>query len=90
MSTKEELKSAIEQEGLNFINESWNIDDALGDIYMSGALSKSSRNFWQDGMYSEEEVRKLILEFWFFWYNQNKGTNTYEAFEKWFEKHKKK
>ena len=35
--------------------------------------------------YTATEVRDLVLNFWFYWYNSNTGTNTYEAFDKWFK-----
>jgi alpha-D-ribose 1-methylphosphonate 5-triphosphate synthase subunit PhnG len=39
--------------------------------------------------YSEEEVRKISLDFFYYWWN-SKGTNTEQGFDKWFEQFKKK
>jgi hypothetical protein len=39
--------------------------------------------------YSEEEVRKISLDFFYHWWN-SKGTNTEQGFDKWFEQIKKK
>lgn len=43
----------------------------------------------QEIMYSEEEVRKITLDFFYHWWN-SKGTNTEQGFDKWFEQIKKK
>lgn len=43
----------------------------------------------QKRMYSEEEVRKITLDFFYHWWN-SKGTNTEQGFDKWFEKFKNK
>lgn len=40
-------------------------------------------------MYSEEEVRKISLEFFYHWWN-SKVTNTEQGFDEWFEQFKKK
>lgn len=39
--------------------------------------------------YSEEEVRKISLDFFYYWWN-SKGTNTEQGFDEWFEQFKKK
>jgi hypothetical protein len=39
--------------------------------------------------YSEEEVRKISLDFFYHWWNA-KGSNTEQGFDKWFEQVKKK
>ena len=39
-------------------------------------------------MYSEEEVRKISLDFFYHWWNA-KGSNTEQGFDKWFEQVKK-
>ena len=39
--------------------------------------------------YSEEEVRKISLDFFYHWWN-SKGTNTEQGFDKWFEQFKKR
>jgi hypothetical protein len=39
-------------------------------------------------MYSEEEVRKISLDFFYHWWNA-KGSNTEQGFDKWFEQIKK-
>jgi hypothetical protein len=43
----------------------------------------------QERSYSEEEVRKISLEFFYHWWN-TKGSNTEQGFDKWFEQFKKK
>ncbi len=43
----------------------------------------------QERSYSEEEVRKITLDFFYHWWN-SKGTNTEQGFDKWFEKFKNK
>ena len=40
-------------------------------------------------IYSEEEVRKISLDFFYHWWNA-KGSNTEQGFDKWFEQVKKK
>ena len=35
-------------------------------------------------MYSEDEVKKIALDFFYHWWN-SKGTNTEQGFDKWFE-----
>lgn len=37
--------------------------------------------------YSDEEVKKIALDFFYFWWNA-KGTNTEQGFDKWFEQFK--
>lgn len=45
---------------------------------------------WQkERMYSEEEVRKISLDFFYHWWN-SKGTNTEQGFKEWFEQFKNK
>lgn len=48
---------------------------------------------WQQqqnkNLYSEEQVRKICLDFFYYWWN-SKGTNTEEGFNEWFEQFKKK
>lgn len=39
----------------------------------------------EEGLYTTTEARELVLNFWFYWYNQTSGTNTYEAFDEWFK-----
>jgi hypothetical protein len=39
--------------------------------------------------FSEEEVRKISLEFFYHWWN-TKGSNTEQGFDKWFEQFKNK
>jgi hypothetical protein len=63
-----------------------NNDDTAGDNYGSfvAGYKESLKT-----MYSEEEVRKISLDFFYHWWN-SKGTNTEQGFDKWFEKIKKK
>jgi hypothetical protein len=45
---------------------------------------------WQaERMYTEEEVRKISIDFFFHWWN-TRGNNTEQGFDEWFEKFKKK
>jgi hypothetical protein len=45
---------------------------------------------WQsERMYSEEEVKNIAVDFFYYWWNA-KGNNTEEGFDKWFEQFKKK
>ena len=39
-------------------------------------------------MYSEEEVRKFSIEFFYYWWN-SKGNNTEQGFDEWFNQFKK-
>jgi hypothetical protein len=43
----------------------------------------------QERMYSEEEVKKISVDFFYHWWNA-KGNNTEEGFNEWFEQFKKK
>jgi hypothetical protein len=43
----------------------------------------------QERMYSEEEVKNIAVDFFYYWWNA-KGNNTEEGFDKWFEQFKKK
>lgn len=43
----------------------------------------------QERMYSEKEVRKITLDFFYHWWN-SKGTNTEQGFDEWFEEFKNK
>ena len=54
-----------------------------GDIFEMGVKWQAER------MYSEEEVRRISLDFFYHWYNA-KGSNTEQGFDKWFEQFKKK
>jgi hypothetical protein len=42
----------------------------------------------EEKMYSEEEVKKISLDFFYHWWNA-KGNNTEEGFNEWFEQFKK-
>ena len=37
---------------------------------------------------TDEEIRKVVLSFWFYWYNYPGGTNTEQAFDDWWSKNK--
>jgi len=63
-----------------------NNDDTAGDNY--GSFVAGYKEALKT-MYSEEEVRKISLDFFYHWWN-SKGTNTEQGFDKWFEKIKKK
>ena len=58
--------------------------------FIAGAKSDASREFHTQGMYSEEEVAKITIDFFIYWWNRKEGTNAYEGFADWFEEHKKK
>jgi hypothetical protein len=61
---------------------------AAEDFY-AGAYSTSSKDFHTQGMYSEEETRKIATEFFYHWYNAP-GSNTQQGFDEFFEEFKKK
>ena len=58
--------------------------------FVAGANSPEAKEFWQQGMYSEEDVREIATDFFRYWYNTISGTNTDEGFSIWFEEYKKK
>jgi len=76
----------LEQAALNYAKTlsgypKWNEQDA--NTFIAGA------NYQAERMYSEEELRKLCLDFFYYWYNAP-GNNTEQGFDKWFEQNKKK
>ena len=52
------------------------------DDFIAGTECQAER------MYSEEEVRKISIDFFYHWWN-SKGTNTEQGFDKWFSQFKK-
>ena len=57
-------------------------------VFMAGAKSKAAKEYWQRGMYSEEEVKRLCkyaMEF-----AQERREYAYELIDEWFEQNKKK
>lgn len=58
------------------------------EAWIAGALSPEAKEFHTQGMYSEEEVRKIATEFFYFWWNAP-GNNTEEGFYDWWCVHKK-
>ncbi len=78
------LSEVDKQETLEEVaNNNW----TLGDDYTEGFIK--GVKWQQEQMYSEEEVKKIALDFFYHWWN-SKGTNTEQGFEKWFEQFKKK
>jgi len=53
--------------------------------FISGAKWQQEQD---KNKYSEEEVRKISLDFFYHWWN-SKGTNTEQGFDRWFEQLKK-
>jgi len=56
----------------------------FSDEFKSGAKSESSKEYWQNGMYTEEQVYKLIE----FAVISSGGTEDTSRIKKWFETNK--
>ena len=86
------MKQTIEEAAKEYKNEVNSFPDrgmyAAEDFY-AGAHSNSAKNFHTEGMYSEEEVRKIATDFFYHWWN-TEGINTLEGFDEWWKEYKKK
>jgi hypothetical protein len=87
MLNKHQLNNSYKQEGfiagVKFQAEKMFNEKQMDDAYDKGFKDASER------MYSEEEVRKISLDFFYHWWN-SKGTNSEQGFDKWFEQFKNK
>ena len=83
----------IEKAGFDYLTEYIDTPN-IKQAFIAGAKSLEAKNFWQQGSYTEEEVRKLLHKY-------EKGMLYYgrdgyymdcfpEATDDWFEKNKKK
>ena len=61
--------------------------DELDKEYIKGFNEGS--NYYIERMYSEEQVKKISLDFFYHWWN-SKGNNTEQGFNEWFEQFKNK
>ena len=77
-----QLKQERLEEAFEFWSDRQSSYDEL-DILRFGAKWQQERS------YSEEEVRKISLDFFYHWWNA-KGSNTEQGFDEWFEQFKKK
>ena len=93
----EDLEKHIEISADKFADSEWRysngyiVAEAVKQYFIVGAKSEAAKNFWQQGMYSEEEVKGMIIKF----YNSNTkhdqiGFINQYSFDKWFEQNKKK
>jgi len=88
---KKKIEEAAEKEFILFRDENPIIPNKdirpfkLG--FIKGALSPEAKEYWQQGMYTEEQLREITLEFFFHWYN-SPGANTYQGFDDWWKKRK--
>jgi hypothetical protein len=73
------------KEGAKWHAEQLSKDEAIQTLEKGLALLLKKT----EGMYSEEEVRRISLDFFYHWYNA-KGSNTEQGFDKWFQQFKKK
>jgi hypothetical protein len=76
---QETLEEFAEKLARAFDNDNYK---ALMELVIEGAKFQAER------MYSEEEVRKISLEFFYHWWN-TKGSNTEQGFDKWVSQFKK-
>lgn len=68
----------------------WREEALIAHEINQKVIAKHERAEWKlQQLYSEEEVRKITLDFFYHWWN-SKGTNTEQGFDKWFEKFKNK
>jgi hypothetical protein len=90
MKTKEELKSAIEQEAIEYCGEPLKDMDSEGECvyhgFIQGALSESARIYWQNGMISIEDIEIFLKQ------NEDDFDRGYGKFylEDFLKEHKKK
>ena len=77
---KETLEEAAEKFANNYGNPEFDVGVVYG--FIEGA------KWQQERMYSEEEVRKISLDFFYHWWSTSR-TNTEENFDKWFTQFKK-
>lgn len=57
------------------------------DCWINGAKSLEAKQYWQQGMYSEEEVFNLAWQLWEGFLHE---TKEYPDYHTWFEENKKK
>lgn len=96
----EEIEKKIEEAAENFIVKNTkpnNVDledhfvnfsggSFEKDCWISGAKSEAAKQYWQQGMYSEEEVKELLIKCLAYTNISILG----KEFENWFNKNKKK
>lgn len=81
-----DYEKQIEEAAIESSNGSWNESDwTSGFIY--GAKSPEAKEYWQQGMYSEEEVKRLCSKAWLIKGDIN---DLIYQFDNWFEQNKKK
>jgi hypothetical protein len=83
--TLEEVAEKYAEHQLTGIDDKFSKFECIND-FISGAKWQQEQD---KNKYSEEEVRKISLDFFYHWWN-SKGTNTEQGFDKWFEQIKKK
>ena len=80
---KKELEDAAVNSWLNY-------EHVEGHLYSTSYKNgfKAGAQYQAERSYSEEEVRKISLDFFHHWWN-SKGTNTEQKLDNWFEQFKK-
>jgi hypothetical protein len=83
--TLEEVAEKYAEHQLTGIYDKFSKFECIND-FIAGAKWQQEQD---KKRYSEEEVRKISLDFFYHWWNA-KGSNTEQGFDKWFEQVKKK
>ena len=88
-----DLEKQIEISADKFADSEWRysngyiVAEAVKQYFIIGAKSEAAKQYWQQGMYTEEEVKQMIVKFF------NSCTDSFinqYSFDKWFEQNKKK
>lgn len=81
----EELEKKVEEAAKKYIKDYYSeqiMPKCVKDAFINGAKSPEAKEYWQKGMYSEEELLDLTDEF--SWRHDKSVT-----FREWFNEHKK-
>jgi hypothetical protein len=78
------MKQTIEEAAKQYAKSQG--DDNSFNHFSMGAHSQASKDFHTQGMYSEEDVNKILTSL----YEDTLNTDSYICTDLWFEEHKKK
>ena len=75
-----DLEKQIKDAAYNFLVKVNQSPYYSKEAFIAGAKSEAAKEYWQQGMYSEEEVKKFLYNLW---------EADDDDFEKWFNENKK-
>lgn len=91
----EDLEKQMEEAAFDYArnpNNEFQYNSKMFNSFIVGAKSEAAKNFWQQGLYTEEEVYKLCkISFEMYMSSDSLSDDElYEEWEKWYNRNKKK